>query len=114
MKVYAWLPRLLLILAILGLIARPFTTMVHGSTMAVAGMAEMLGGMPCCPDDQPPVSDCQKACLMMAACAAKCFSTVPAFYRLVFALTSAGVFRPGSDFVADAAAVEPPARPPRT
>jgi len=114
MKVRAWLPRLLLILAIVGLIARPFTTTVYGPAMAAASMAEMPDGMPCCPDNQPPVSDCQKACLLIAACAAKCLSTMPIFSRLVFALPSDGVFRPGSDMIVDAAAIEPPARPPRT
>ena len=114
MKVRVWLPRLLLILAIVGLIARPFTTMVHGPAMAAASMAEMPDGMPCCPDDQPQGPDCQKACLLMAACAAKCFSAVPAFSSLVFPLRPDGVFRLGSHLIADTAAIEPPARPPRT
>jgi hypothetical protein len=113
MKVRVCLPRLLLILAILGLVARPFTTMVHGPAMAAASMAEMPEGMPCCPDNQPTVSDCQKACLLMAACAAKCFSAVPTFSRLAFTLRPEGLFRPRSDRIADAIAVKPPARPPR-
>jgi hypothetical protein len=114
MKVRTWLPRVLLIVAILGLVARPFTSMVYGSALAAASMLEMPEGMPCCPDDQPQSPDCQKACLLMAACAAKCFSAVPTFASVSFNLRPDGVFRPGRDLIADTMAVEPPARPPRT
>jgi hypothetical protein len=114
MKVRVCLPKLLLILAILGLAARPLTTMVHGPAAAAASMAEMPEGMPCCPDEQPPVSDCQKACLLMAACATKCFSAVPAFSPVDFSLPTDLTFQPANDAIADAMTVEPPARPPRT
>jgi hypothetical protein len=114
MSVRAWLPRLLLIVAILGLVARPFASAVYGPAMAAASMAEMPEGMPCCPDDQPQTPDCQKACLLMAACAAKCFSAVPIFPSLAFNLRPDGAFPPGRDLIAGSMAEEPPARPPRT
>jgi hypothetical protein len=113
MKVCAWLPRVLLIVAILGLVARPFTSMVYGPAMATSSMVEMPEGMPCCPDDQAQNPDCQKACLLMA-CAAKCFSAMPTFASVSFDRRPDGVFRLGRDLIADTMAVEPPARPPRT
>lgn len=113
MKVAAWLTRVLLIVAIIGLVARPFAVMANGSAMAAASMSEMPAGMPCCPHDQPEVPDCQKACLSMVSCAAMCISAVPMFSGLAFAFRLGDAIQPTSDRMGETIAVEPPARPPR-
>ncbi|OZA92356.1 MAG: hypothetical protein B7X76_00255 [Azorhizobium sp. 39-67-5] len=118
MKVAAWLRRLLPILAIVGLVAGPFTAPVNGATMAVAStmsMPEMAGDMPCCLDEKPAVPDCQKTCPLMALCVAKCFSVAPTLSSLAFIFWDrSDALRPGSDVAGAALAIEPPARPPRT
>ncbi|OYX88957.1 MAG: hypothetical protein B7Y71_00065 [Xanthobacter sp. 35-67-6] len=117
MKVAPWLRRLLPILAIVGLIAGPFTAPVSGPAMAAASdmsMSAMPDDMPCCPD-KPAVPDCQKTCPLMALCMAKCFSVGPMLSSLAFVLRAEGdAIRPGSDAMGDALSIEPPARPPRT
>ncbi|RTL91470.1 hypothetical protein EJV44_19625 [Ancylobacter aquaticus] len=111
------LRRLLPILAILGLIAGPFTSPVSGFAMAAAAdmvMAAMPDDMPCCPE-KSAVPDCQKTCPLMATCMAKCVSVGPMLSNLAFVLRAeSNAIRPGSDAMGDALSVEPPARPPRT
>ncbi|TLX44900.1 hypothetical protein FBQ73_00250 [Xanthobacter autotrophicus] len=118
MKVAIWLQRLLAILAIVGLIAGPFTAPVSGAATAATSamsMPEMAGDMPCCPDETPAVPDCQKTCPLMALCMAKCFSVAPTLSSLAFIFWDwSDAMRPASDVLGDALAVEPPARPPRT
>lgn len=118
MKVGIWLRRLLPILAIVGLIAGPFTAPVSGAAMAAThdmSMSEMPDDMPCCPHEKPAVPDCQKTCPLMATCMAKCFSVAPTLSSLAFVFWDQGdALRPVSDALGDALAVEPPARPPRT
>lgn len=117
MKVSIWLRRLLTILAIVGLIAGPFTAPVTGVAMAAAAdtaMAAMPDDMPCCPDEAPAVPDCQKTCPLMATCMAKCFSVGPMLSSVAFVLRAEGdAILPGSDAMGDALVIEPPARPPR-
>jgi hypothetical protein len=118
MKISTWLRRLLPILAIVGLIAGPFTAPVNGAAMAAASdmsTAEMPDDMPCCPHEKPIVPDCQKTCPLMATCMAKCFSVMPTLSNLTFIFgDQSDALRPGSDVLGDALAIEPPARPPRT
>lgn len=118
MRVGIWLRRLLPILAIVGLIAGPFTASVNGAVMAAASDMSMSGmpdDMPCCPHEKPVVLDCQKSCPLMATCMAKCFSVTPTLSSLAFIFwDQSDSLSPGSDIVRDALAVEPPARPPRT
>lgn len=116
MKVGAWLRSLLLILAIVGLVAGPFTASGDGAAMAAASsmsMPEMAADMPCCPDEKTTVPDCQKTCPLMAMCMAKCFSATPTLADETFLLRGDAI-RPGSDVIGDPLAIEPPARPPRT
>lgn len=117
------LHRLLPILAIMGLIAGPFTAPVNALTVAamkdvsMSAMAggEMAGEMPCCPDGTPAVPDCQKSCPLMATCMAKCATAVPMLSPGSVAFRAeVGALRPASDVMGDALAVAPPARPPRT
>lgn len=114
MKLSAWLRNLLPTLAIVGLIAGPFTTPVIGATSAAAAMAAMPDDMPCCPDEAPAVPDCQKSCPLMATCMAKCFSAAPLLSSLAFAFREGDAMRPGNDALGHALSIEPPARPPRT
>jgi len=112
---WSCLHRFLSILAIVGLIAGPFTASVSGLAMAAATMAAMPDDMPCCPDEKPAVPDCQKTCPLMATCMAKCFSVMPTLSNLTFIFwDQSDALRPGSDVAGDALAIEPPARPPRT
>lgn len=114
MKIRDWLRKLLPILAIVGLIAGPFTAPVGGPALAAASaMAGMADGMPCCPDETPAVPDCQKTCPLMATCMAKCASVAPMLSTLAFILAPGDVLRPGSDAMGDALSIAPPARPPR-
>ncbi|MFC3677129.1 hypothetical protein ACFOOQ_16350 [Ferrovibrio xuzhouensis] len=117
MKVGIWLRRLLPILAIVGLVAGPFTAPVTSAAMAAASdmsMPQMADDMPCCPHEKPAVPDCQKTCPLMATCMAKCFSVTPTLSSLAFIFwDQSDAMRP-SDVLGDALAIEPPARPPRT
>ena len=118
MKVGTWLRKLLPILAIVGLIAGPFTAPVSGVAMAAASamsMSEMADEMPCCPQETPAVPDCQKTCQLMATCMAQCLLIAPMLSSTGLIFGAKGdVFRPGSDVMGDTLAIEPPARPPRT
>lgn len=116
MKVGIWLRSVLPILAIVGLIAGPFTAPVNGvAKAATSAMSTMPDDMPCCPHEKPAVPDCQKTCPLMATCMAKCFSIAPMLSSLAFIFwDQSGALLPGSDVMGDALAIEPPARPPRT
>lgn len=114
MKVRNWLRRLLPILAIVGLLAAPFTAPVSGPAMAAATMAAMPDDIPCCPEENRALPDCQKTCPLMAICMAKCFSAGPMLSNVALTLRGgADVMRPRSDVAGDALMIEPPARPPR-
>ena len=110
------LRRLLPILAIVGLVAGPFTPLVNGAAMAAAcAMPEMADVMPCCLHEKPAVPDCQKTCPLMATCMAKRFSVTSPLSSLAFIFwDQSDAIRPGSDVARDALTIEPPARPPRT
>ena len=115
MKVSAWLRRLLPILAIVGLVAGPFTVPMEGVAMAAAALSAMPDDMPCCPDEKPAVPDCPKDCPLMAACIAKCFSIEPMLLGSAVVLRAGDpALHRGGDVAGDALAVEPTARPPRT
>ncbi len=118
MMVGIWLRRWLPILAIVGLIAAPFTATVNGPAMAAASgvaMSEMTDDMPCCPQKKPTVPACQKTCPLMATCMAKCCAVVPTLANLASIIwDQSDAFRPGTDTVGDTLSIEPPARPPRT
>ena len=116
MTVSTWLRRLLPILAIVGLVAGPFTAAVDGNAIAAAIItSEMPDDMPCCPSEAPAVPDCPKTCPLMAICVTKCFPAAPMLFSAAFVLCAEGNgIQPRSDVMGDALAVEPPARPPRT
>jgi len=115
MNVGVWLCRLLPILAIVGLVAGPFTPPVNGAAMAAScAMSEMPANMPCCPHDKPAVPDCQKTCPLMATCMANCFPGAPMLSsQAVFFMDQSDALGSGTDVAADALTIEPPARPPR-
>jgi len=101
MKARIWLRRLFPILAIMGLVAGPFTIPVGGPAMAAdsdMSMAAMPDDMSCCPEENRAVPDCQKTCPLMAICMAKCFSAGPMLSNVAFMLRGeADVIRPRSD-----------------
>ncbi|BCP52278.1 hypothetical protein K32_08950 [Kaistia sp. 32K] len=133
MKLRSLLPRLLSILAVLGLLTAPIAvpsaaamtaveTMTTAEPMAamedmpaMEAMAGMTDGMPCCPEQKQSLPDCQKACPLAILCLAKCFPNAP----VVGASTPAipmpvAVLVPSNDAARDPWAEPPPPRPPRT
>lgn len=114
MKVIIWFRKMLPVLAILGLIIGPFATPLSAPAIAGASMAAMPADMSCCPDETPPMPDCQEACPLMAMCMAKCFSVSPVLAGMAIIFWDKGDrIRPASDVAGDALEIEPPARPPR-
>jgi len=117
---WACLRRLLVILAVAGLTAGPFTAPAVGRAAEMSSsMASMEEGMsrdmPCCPDGTPAVPDCQKSCPLMATCMAKCATALPMLSAASIASRAeADALWPASDVMGDALAIAPPARPPRT
>jgi hypothetical protein len=69
--------------------------------------------MPCCPSKAPMPSGCDK-CIFMAACAAKCLTSMTLALFQPPLRTSAGAIRPRSDFWPDGIGRPPPEHPPRT
>ncbi len=127
-----WLiPRLLSILAVVGLLTSPMTTSLGVEAMSAAvaadvsdmGMSDMgipdMGmtahAMPCCPHEKPVSPDCAKSCPLAILCLAKCFPNAPAASAsLPIRFAAADVKPPGNDRRPDRLPDPPPLKPPRT
>lgn len=80
--IWSWLRRLLMILAVVGMVIAPAAAPTGAGAMA-AGVATMSpemamsAGMPCCADQQhKQMPDCGKmACPFIATCMVKCFAS---------------------------------------
>jgi hypothetical protein len=118
--------RLLAIFMIAGLVSAPLSQpamagMVPDAPMPAmademsmsAMVPETASDMPCCPSKAPAPIGCDK-CVLMAACATKCFSGLAvALFQPLFAV-SVGLARPQDDFWPDGLGHPPPEYPPRT
>jgi hypothetical protein len=89
MRLWAFIPRLLSILAVLGLLTVPMAMpsaaeeMVAQPMAPTMDMSAMPDNMPCCPDQKQSLPDCQKSCPLATICMAKC---VPGLAQQEFAL----------------------------
>lgn len=107
--------RLLSVLAIIGLLAIPVSTVVAETAMAAETMAMVdMGDMPCCPDEQPVKPDCGKDCPLVIICTT---STAMHFSKSdwtpIGRTWSSLDYRLGASATLDSLAEEPPARPPK-
>jgi hypothetical protein len=69
MNRWSFASRLLLVLALLGLVASPVATASAMPAMAAASVMPMPDGMACCPDDQPVAPECARDCPLAVLCA---------------------------------------------
>jgi hypothetical protein len=119
-KLSAVLPRLLSILAVVGLLivpmAAPSVAMAAAPAGAMEHMASMPEGMPCCPHEKPAVPDCPKSCPCAALCmAGGCLPYAPVSGASIPArFAVADMKSPGDDVEPERLAEPPPPRPPRT
>jgi len=116
---WTFLRRLLALLVIAGLALAPLAAPVAASPMTAAPMAAMAKDMmPCCAGDHvPQKQDCdgKAACLVISACAAKCFQAGPAVLRGPAAYsTTLARLAPRNDTWWAGRSPLPPARPPRS
>ena len=119
--------RLIAAFVIAGLVCAPFAQpammATAGEAAPTANMAHAMSAaavddqasdeMPCCPSKAPMPSGCDK-CIFMAACAAKCLTSMTLALFQPPLRTSAGAIRPRSDFWPDGIGRPPPEHPPRT
>jgi hypothetical protein len=121
--VYLTVRRLLLGLALLGLLLAPVAQPAIGIPMDMPGAASpvadvaepamaMSDDMPCCPDTQT-APDCGKACPLMALCFASILQYFPVGISLSAPLLPAGMVVPGNDADFATLAQGPPLKPPR-
>lgn len=120
MQLLTLIPRLLSILAIVGLLTAPMVTPSSAVAMgdaSMAGMSEtasMPDGMPCCPDEKPTLPDCAKSCPLAVLCMAKCFPGSPALSAAMpVRIAVAAVNVPWDDVSRDGLRDPPPPKPPR-
>ena len=114
MKSFDLIGRMLLLLALAGLLLAPSGAAMAGPSMSGQAMTAMAGKMDCCPEQQAPMPDCGKACPFVAFCSAGIGSVVtsePASFDL---RVLAGATMPRGHYLELASlAGKPPSRPPR-
>ncbi|MGE0280452.1 MAG: hypothetical protein AB7P20_07550 [Rhizobiaceae bacterium] len=114
MKPLSFTRRLLLALALVGLVLGPMAAAATIPAMAAQAMASMPDGMPCCPDDQPAVPDCAKDCPLAIFCVSGFVSVpVPQAPSVVVHVPTGDEFRAGRDVILSSLVAEPPPRPPK-
>jgi hypothetical protein len=125
MKPWFAITRLLLILAIVGIVLAPFTAPAVAGGMAVpmamtdtgtdmASADDMaMAEMPCCPPAKPTVPDCQKACPLATLCLAKLVQGILPVGAVSARLGISVALLPGNDAAPDTLAPLPPPRPPQ-
>lgn len=113
----SFIPRLLAILAIAGLLTAPMATPSRAAAaddMSMATTSEMAA-MPCCPDEKPAVPDCSKDCPLAVLCLAKCCPGVaPAAAGVLARIALVEVKTPRDDIWQELFPDPPPPKPPRT
>lgn len=113
MKSWLTISRLLLVLALFGLVAAPMAVSSAAPAAAMAA-ASMPDGMPCCPDNQPAVPDCGKGCPPAVRCLSAAVSvSAPETAALLLLGLAGEKLLSGRDNVPASLAGEPPPRPPK-
>ena len=114
MSPLAFLTRLIVILAFVGLVFAPVAPSIATSAMAMPMTAEMPDGMPCCPDDQPAIPDCAKDCPFAVVCTAVFVSaTTHESSSLAPRMLFRDRFPTPGDAVLSSLIGDPPPRPPK-
>jgi hypothetical protein len=125
MKPWFVITRLLVILAIVGIVLAPFTAPAVASGRAVpmtmtdtgtdmASADDMaMAEMPCCPPAKPAVPDCQKGCPLATLCLAKFVQGILPVGAVSARLSIAVALLPSNDAAPDTLAPLPPPRPPQ-
>jgi len=114
MKRFELVGRVLMLLALAGLMLAPHGVAVAGPATSAAPMSAMAGDMDCCPGQQAPLPDCGKDCPSVAPCSfgigSACTIEAASFEPRVLD----GLMMPhGHDFELVSLTGEPPSRPPR-
>jgi len=108
----------LALLVVAGLIIAPLATPAAATVMTASAMADMAGGMPCCPDgghNKASQHNERKDCPMMTVCILKSLQGVPfAVATPMFTQEIAARHVPLSNVLADSLDSSPLARPPRS
>lgn len=108
------LRRLLVILALVGVVMAPFAPAMAAPIMAAKSMTAMSHDMPCCPDEPAVKMDCTTACPFVARCVAGLGGIVlPQTSAIKPASLVDLAFSPGESFALSSLAGEPPSRPPK-
>ncbi|WP_147307491.1 hypothetical protein [Mesorhizobium denitrificans] len=106
--------RLVLALALLGLVLGPMGAASAAPTTAAQTMASMADGMACCPDSQPAVPDCGSDCPLAVLCVSAIPGiSVPETSSFLIRLPIQNEFREGRERVLASLIGEPPPRPPQ-
>jgi hypothetical protein len=115
MKPWSFASRLLLGLALLGLVTGPMAAATSAAPAMVGqAMASMPDGMPCCPDEKPAVPDCVKDCPLAVLCVTSFGSiSLPSTPAFSVQLPVGDVFLHGLDAILASLVGEPPPRPPK-
>lgn len=114
MKPWSFPSRLVLALALFGLVLGPMGTSSAAPTMAAQTMASMADGMACCPDHQPAVPDCGNDCPLAVLCLSALPSiSNPEALSVLIRTPIRDVFREGREAVHASLIGEPPPRPPQ-
>lgn len=113
MKSWSFGSRLLLALALFGLVLGPMAAASAAPVFAAQTTAAMPDGMPCCPDDQPAVPDCAKDCPVAVLCVSFISVSVSETPALIVRHLIEDQFQNGPDTLPTSLVGEPPPRPPK-
>ena len=114
MKFWSLASRLVLALALFGLVVGPIGAASAAPTMTAQTMASMADGMACCPDHQPAVPDCGNDCPLAVMCVSALPGvSVPEASSFLIRLPIRNEFREGREPVLASLIGEPPPRPPQ-
>jgi len=108
-RAFIFLPRLLVAIAVLGMLAAPYGPQVLAA--APAAQATMAETMPCCPDQ--PAQDCTKQCPLMALCATQLLAGAVLVADSASMILLARLM-PASDPPLAGLGAHPPPKPPRS
>ena len=114
MKSFDVIGRMLLLLALAGLLLAPSGAAMAGPSMSGQAMTAMAGKMDCCPDQQAPMPDCGKTCPFVAFCSAgigNLLTSEPESFDL--GLLAGATMPRGHDLELASLTGKPPSRPPR-
>jgi hypothetical protein len=114
MKPWLFASRLVLALALFGLVLGPIGAASAAPTVAAQTMASMADGMACCPDGQPALPDCGNDCPLAVLCVSALPSlSVSEASSFLIRLPIRDEFREGRKAALASLIGEPPPRPPQ-